>query len=663
MADRIRRRPGPVLIVGTVGLAAAVAVTVLALTGALSADPVIDFDPGPVVRLGLPPVLAARDLLASVTVGLLVLGTWAVAPDPGTDRLELTGLRLWMVRAAAAFGLGWGASSVAGLALTAADVSLTPPGSPGFTRMVVSFSSQLEIGRAWAASIGLVLAVVVLAGAARRVTTAAWAAGCSVLALVPLAFAGHSAGSSEHANAVDSLAIHLVGATLWVGGLAALLLTAGRLSGQLPAVVGRYSTMAAVSFVLVAGSGLINAALRLDGLSQLRSTYGLLILGKVAALLALGLFGWVHRRANIPRLSVQPRRFRRLAAVELAVMGATFGLAVALSRSAPPATDPTSEDPVAALLGYPMPPPLSLTTFFTAFHPSVVWLSVAGSLAGLYSAGVVTLRRRGDSWPWSRLVFWGLGCVVLIFVTSGGPAVYGRVMFSVHMVAHMSLMVLVPLLFVLAAPLTLALRAFRPRGDASLGPRETLLLLIHSRPLRLLGHPVVAAVLFIASLVVFYYSGLFRLAMFTHAGHVLMTAHFLLVGYLFIWSLVGVDPGPYRPSYPFRLLLLLGMLAFHSFFGVSLMMSDLIIAPDWWAALGLNDRAALLADQQSGGAVAWAAGDLPALLLGIALVVGWVRSDAQRARRLDRQADRDGEAELRRYNEQLAALARRDQRS
>jgi putative copper resistance protein D len=187
--------------------------------------------------------------------------------------------------------------------------------------------------------------------------------------------------------------------------------------------------------------------------------------------------------------------------------------------------------------------------------------------------------------------------------------------------------------------------------------------LIHSRVLKVLGQPLVATALFTGGLVVFYYTRLFELAMFTHVGHVLMTAHFLLSGYLFVWSLIGLDPGPARPPYPFRLLLLLVMLGFHAFFGISLMSSGTLLAADWWHALGQTDDAALLADQQAGGAIAWGLGDIPSLMLGIALVVGWVRSDARETRRLDRQADRDGDAELRQYNERLAALAHREDQS
>jgi putative copper resistance protein D len=444
-----------------------------------------------------------------------------------------------------------------------------------------------------------------------------------------------------------------------VGGLASLVLYGRRLGAQLPAVVSRYSTLAGWCFVVVAVSGVVNSALRLGSWSALGTSYGLLLVAKTVALCLLGVAGLAHRRATIAKLSSAPRAFWRLAAVEVLVMAATMGVAVALSRSEPPA-DVAPPDPVTALLSFPLPPPVTPGRYFTEYHLEILWLTVALVLVGGYLAGVRRLRRRGDRWPVQRLLFWLAGCAALVFVTSGGPAVYGRLHFSSHMIQHMTLMVVVPLLLVFGAPVTLAMRALRTRADGSFGPREMLLRLVHAPVLKVLGHPAVAAVLFVAGLPIFYYSPLFNLAMFTHTGHVLMTAHFLLSGYLFAWALVGIDPGPARPSHPFRLLLLLMTVAFHAFFGISMMSSSTVLAPDWWHALGQRDDAALLADQQNGGAIAWALGDIPSFLLALALLVSWVRSDARESRRLDRQADRDGDAELRRYNEHLAALARQD---
>jgi putative copper resistance protein D len=227
----------------------------------------------------------------------------------------------------------------------------------------------------------------------------------------------------------------------------------------------------------------------------------------------------------------------------------------------------------------------------------------------------------------------------------------------------MALMVAVPFLLVFGAPVTLALRAMHARKDHSFGPRETLLRLVHAPVLAFFGNPVVAAALFTGGLTAFYYTPLFELALTTHTGHVLMTAHFLLTGYLFVWALVGLDPGPQRPPYPFRLVILLVTLAFHAFFGIALMSGAQLLAPQWWASLGKTDTVALVADQQRGGAIAWGAGDLPSLLLGVALLVGWVRSDRQTSKRLDRQADRDDDAELKAYNARLAAAAARDRKT
>ena len=483
--------------------------------------------------------------------------------------------------------------------------------------------------------------------------------------MVPLALGGHAAGSLDHGNSVDSLLLHLVAVCLWVGGLAALLGVSRLLGDRLAVVAARYSTLAGWCFALVALSGLVNAYLRLGGLAGLTSTYGLLVIGKASALLVLGTAGWLHRRATIPGLTAGPAKvhwFARLASVEVLVMGATMGLAVALSRSAPP-VESVAAEPATALLGYPPPPGISVVNWLTQGYPSMLWLTVCALMIGLYVSGVVKLRRGGNAWPLHRTVLWVVGGLLLAFLTSGGAAVYGRVSFSAHMIQHMSLMVPVPLLLVAGAPVTLALRALTARRDKSFGPRELLLSVTHSRFLAVVGQPVVAAVIFTGSLIVFYYTGLFQVAMFTHIGHVLMTLHFLLAGYLFIWSLVGIDPGPRRPPYPIRLLVLLVTMAFHAFFGLSLMQSAALIGPDWWHALGQTDDAALLAEQQLGGGIAWGAGDIPALLIGVTLIIQWVRSDSLETRRHDRQADRNDDAELKAYNERLAAMARKDRQT
>lgn len=643
-------------------LAVLIAVLILAATGALAPVTPAIFDPGAMVRWGLPIARTVHDLAAAATIGLLVVGTFLLPPTSVKQPNVLTGDRLRLVRAGAVAARCWFVAAAVVALLTAADATASPLTAPGFLTMASSFWTQTELGQTLVAiCVGSALTAIG-STIARTVIGAAGAAVLALVTLVPIALGGHAAGSLDHGNAVDSLLLHLIGACLWVGGLVTLLAFGRFLGDRLPVVARRYSTMAGWSFVLVALSGVVNAYLRLGGLANLASTYGLLVIGKTTALVVLGVAGWLHRRATLPGLVAGPPKnhwFLRLAAVEVVVMAATMGLAVALSRSAPPANLEVV-DPATALLGYPPPPPLTALNWVTQGYPSVLWLAVCALMAGLYLAGVIKLHRGGHTWPAHRTVLWLAGVVMLAFLTSGGPAVYGRLAFSTHMIQHMALMVPVPLLLVAGASITLALRALSPRADKSFGPREILLSLVHSRFLAVIGQPVVAAVIFTVSLIAFYYTELFSVAMFTHLGHVLMTVHFLLAGYLFIWSLVGIDPGPARPPYPIRLLILLVTMAFHAFFGLSLMQSAALIGPDWWHALGQTDDGALLADQQLGGGIAWGAGDIPALLIGLTLIIQWVRSDSKETKRKDRQAERDDDAELKAYNERLAALADHD---
>jgi putative copper resistance protein D len=227
------------------------------------------------------------------------------------------------------------------------------------------------------------------------------------------------------------------------------------------------------------------------------------------------------------------------------------------------------------------------------------------------------------------------------------------------MLMHMTVSMAAPILMVLAAPVTLALRTLTPRQDNTLGPRELLLGLIHSRYLAVIGNPIVAAAIFFGSLVVFYFSPLFELALRTHTGHVLMTMHFLLAGYLFAWVLVGIDPGPRRWPPLLRLVILFATVSFHAFFGVALTTGTTLLAPSFYQSLHLPWAVDLLADQRNGGAVAWGVGELPTLILALLVTLAWVRSDDAESKRLDRQADRDDDAQLKAYNAHLAAISGR----
>jgi putative copper resistance protein D len=337
-------------------------------------------------------------------------------------------------------------------------------------------------------------------------------------------------------------------------------------------------------------------------------------------------------------------------------MAATIGVAVALVRTGPPDTAAGAgpQSLAAQATDEPVPPlPLTFARAFTVARPDLLWLVIAAALVLCYAVALHRLHARGDRWSPGRAVSWFAGCAVLAWVTSVGPTAYADLLFSAHMINHMVVMMVVPPLLVAGAPVTLAVRTLRRRSDGSRGPREWLLVLVHSRVATFLASPVVAAVLFAGSLVVFYYSPLFALSLSTHLGHELMQVHFLATGYLFTSAIIGIDPGTTRASHPMRLLLLLATMAFHAFFGVSLLAGNSLLAARWFTELGLGVDA--LADQRTGGGIAWGIGEFPTIVLAVVLAVQWSRSDERESRRGDRAADRDDDAALAAYNRMLAA--------
>ncbi|MDX3641914.1 cytochrome c oxidase assembly protein [Streptomyces sp. MB09-02B] len=274
---------------------------------------------------------------------------------------------------------------------------------------------------------------------------------------------------------------------------------------------------------------------------------------------------------------------------------------------------------------------------------------------GLYGWGVGRLVRRGDKWPVGRTVAFVVGVLLVMLVTCTGLNDYGMVMFSVHMVQHMVISMLAPIMLLLGAPMTLALRALPVAGKGRKGPRELLLMFLHSWYMKIVTHPAFTIPMFIASLYGLYFTPLFDFLMGSTPGHIVMMTHFLLVGLFFFWPIMGVDPGPHRPGYLMRMLELFAGMPFHAFFGIALMMASAPMVKTYEnppASLGID----ALADQNAAGGIAWAFSEIPSVLVLLALLFQWYNSEQRQARRSDRAADRDGDKELEAYNAYLASL-------
>ncbi|MFC1425639.1 cytochrome c oxidase assembly protein [Streptacidiphilus sp. N1-12] len=303
-------------------------------------------------------------------------------------------------------------------------------------------------------------------------------------------------------------------------------------------------------------------------------------------------------------------------------------------------------------------PPLTLGRAL-ALDPSADWPFLVGCvlMLVLYLGGVLRLRRRGDSWPAGRTVAWVLGTVTVALVTCTRLDEYGMQLLSAHMMQHMVLSMLSPIILLLGAPITLALRAL-PAAKGRFSPRDLLVKLLHSRYVKVVSHPAFTIPLFIASLYGLYFTPLFDFLMRSTAGHTLMMAHFLGVGLLFFWPIMGVDPGPHRPGHLMRMLELFIGMPFHAFFGIAVMMASGLMVTSFahpMASLHVDP----ITDQHLAGGLAWAFSEIPTFIVLISLTFQWARSEERVSRRKDRTADRDGDSELNAYNAYLASLERR----
>ncbi|MGN8244262.1 cytochrome c oxidase assembly protein [Cellulomonas soli] len=667
--------------------AALLAVTA-GITFSGAALPTLLRDPGAIVRWGLPATTTLTELAGALTLGALVLAACVLPrrtdPTPRGSGPVADGSaypRATVVAGAA--GIAWTLLSVLHLVLTYASVAGRPLDSATFGDELGLFVTQVDLGRTLLGITTLAAVATVLAFVVATPTGAAWTGALVLVALWQQGQTGHAAGAAGHDLATSSMVLHLVSVAIWVGALAALAVLVGRLGTDLSASVARYSVIAGWCFVGVGASGIVNGTLRLGGWDGLTTRYGVLLLVKAALFGALGLLGLWHRRSVVPRLAggnqtgagaAAVRRaggtlFWRLVLVELAVMGAVSGVAVALGSTAPPVPDdvPLDQSPAYQITGHPLPPEPTVLRWFTEWKWDLLMASAAVAGMVVYVRWVRRLRRRGDTWPWLRTVSALTGLAIFFWTTSGGPSLYGHVLFSAHMVQHMVLAMVVPIFIALSAPVTLALRALpvrstRLRGDVSRGPREWILTVVHSHVGTFLAHPLVAAINFAGSMVLFYYTDFFEWSLRSPVGHLAMIVHFSAAGYLFANALVGIDPGPTRLGYPQRLLLLFATMAFHAFFGVALVSGEALLVADWFGLMGRPWGATAIDDQHTGGAITWGIGELPTLALAVGVAFAWSREDDRVARRRDRKVDREGDVEMDEYNAMLARMAEQDER-
>ncbi len=613
-------------------------------------------NPGEFTAYGQIIVRVLAEIGGVVCVGSLLFAAFMVPPQQ-SGLLAADGYAA--VRTASWAGWVWFVCALLCVPFSTADTFGKPVTQLFDIQKLIDLSSEVETTNAW-----LITAAIAFLAAlgSRLVLSWGWTAALFLIAVVglfPLGVSGHSSSGGDHDLATNSLLLHLVAAALWVGGLIALLAHGRRKGAHLGLAASRFSTLALCCWIVMAVSGVINALVRLPLSDLFTTNYGLLVVAKGTALVALGVFGYFQRDRGVRDVVAtgSGRALVKLAAFEVLVMMITIGIAAGLARTPPPQQEALRPSNVAVRIGYNLDGPPTFFRLMFDWRFDLIYGTAAIALAVLYLLGVRRLRARGDHWPVGRTIAWLCGCAVILLATSSGIGRYSPAMFSIHMISHMLLSMLAPILLVLGGSVTLALRALKAASkDDPPGPREWILAAVQSPVARVLTHPVVALVLFVGSFYVLYFSGLFDYALDLHWAHLAMNAHFLLTGYVFYWPVIGIDPTPKRLPPVGRLAMVFASMPFHAFFGVVMMSMQQIIGDRFYRSLALPWVTDALSDQRLGGGIAWAAGEVPLLVVVVALLVQWAKQDEREARRRDRRADADGEAELAAYNAMLRQM-------
>ena len=559
--------------------------------------------------------------------------------------------------------LVWFIGSIGTIVLTLATILASSIQDALDLTVLRSFVTQITLGRYLAVQALVALIVFIAAFKIRSVITTAVLMFIALAGITAPVFQSHAASSGSHMLVIGSLVIHVMALSLWVGGVFAIAFLS---STDRAIAVPRFSQLALWSAVAVVLSGVVNAWARLNFVDAWDSAYARIVIAKSIATIVLIWFGYLHRKNLEKKSEINWFSFGRLLAIEALIMGVTVVMGSWLSSNASPDRPGEQEFSAAlSIVGINTPGEPTLSRVLFGYEPNSLIIGVLVLLVALYIKGVVVLTKRGDKWPVGRTISFALGISAVDFATSGGLGLYANFSFSYHMIAHMVIGMIAPIGLVLGAPITLALRTLpQGRNPQERGVRGSLIVVLHSKVGIIFTNPIIALIIFDGSLFALYFTDLFSVLMSTHVGHLFMTLHFLVAGYIFFSVIIGVDPNPRKIPHLLRIVVLFAAMSIHAFFSVALMSATTLIDKGYYASIQTPWVTDLLADQKLGGSIGWAMGEVPILLALIATFIQWMRDDSRESKRLDRNIARSAAMgqpdELADYNLYLQQLAQRD---
>jgi putative copper resistance protein D len=257
-----------------------------------------------------------------------------------------------------------------------------------------------------------------------------------------------------------------------------------------------------------------------------------------------------------------------------------------------------------------------------AWEAEPVTLALVAASAALYLLGVRRVAELHPRNPWraARTRAFLAGLAVLGVALLSPVATYDGTLFSVHMAQHLLLTMVAAPLLVLGTPVSLLVRAVGRPGH------RRVMRVLHSGPVRLLTHPLIAWLGFAAVMWGSHFSGLYEAALESEAVHVGEHLLYLVAAMLFWWPVVGLDPSRWRMPHPLRIGYLFLQVPVNTFLALAIYSSGRILYPHY-AASGRAWGPSPLDDQHLGGAIMWVAGDLLFLTATGLALAAWMRHE------------------------------------
>lgn len=186
-----------------------------------------------------------------------------------------------------------------------------------------------------------------------------------------------------------------------------------------------------------------------------------------------------------------------------------------------------------------------------------VFIAVAMVIAYWIAAIASSRSERMRDWPKLRYLLWTAGVLCALVAVAGPIAQKAHETFTGHMLGHLLLGMIAPLLIVLSAPVTLLLRSLPTRIA------KRVAAILNSRPIHFISHPVTAAILNGGGLWILYTTNLFTLMHESILVYGIVHFHVFMAGYVFTASILYIDPVAHRVSYLYRTVVLLFFIASH----------------------------------------------------------------------------------------------------